>query len=379
MTNFLNSTEKFVQIELEPTEFNWISFYQFYFFILPKKSLILFPYLYSQARINELNSSKKYSLNNLLQPLDINYLEFKDLISELEKQKLISIFSEEENSRELLILKLNSPESLKQLVKVESLSNQLPKFKQAELNYGFEKHQDSIELTFFKNSNESENSLENFNSDQIALYWSLYDGIYKIVEKEFTLSPTIIKLIENYQQNQQLTFSRLIELASLSLRISESNDYYLSIFELTNLINEELGINQKLFKGEDYHSFWQNLHNRKDKKDLKKEFKSLFSDYSEITFYLKLTKKKQAPAKLEQWIQDCIKKHLEKSIINGMMSFVYSLLKKIPINYLIKMSDNLINDGINTIDQFLTHLKNFAKHELKNKNRFKVFSEELTR
>lgn len=62
-----------------------------------------------------------------------------------------------------------------------------------------------------------------------------------------------------------------------------------------------------------------------------------------------------------------------------MLSFVYSLLKKIPINYLIKMSDSLVNDGINTIDEFLNHLKSFAKHELKNKNRFKVLNEELAR
>ncbi|WP_258393870.1 hypothetical protein [Mycoplasma wenyonii] len=44
------------------------------------------------------------------------------------------------------------------------------------------------------------------------------------------------------------------------------------------------------------------------------------------------------------------------------------------------MSDSLVDDGINTIDQFLNHLKGFAKHEIKNKNRFKVLSsEELTR
>ncbi|RAO95282.1 helicase DnaB [Mycoplasma wenyonii] len=376
ITDYLNSAEKFIQIELEPTEFDWISFHQFYSFILSKKSLILFPYLYAQARINELNSSKKYSLSNLLNAQEISYSEFRELISELEDYKLVSIFSKEE----LLTLKLSSPRPLKELIKSEKLIHKLPSFKLAEFKYIFEKYQNSTELTFSKNTDSSENQLSNLNSDQIKLYWSFYDNLYKTVEKEFTLSPAIVELIESHWNNEQLSSSRLIELASLSLRIDESNNYYLSISELSNLINEELNLSKKEFNLDEYHSFWQNLHSHKDKKALKKQFKSLFSDYSEIIFYLKLTKKKQAPAKLEQWIQDCIKKHFEKSIINGMMSFVFSLLKKIPINYLIKMSDSLVDDGINTIDQFLNHLKGFAKHEIKNKNRFKVLSsEELTR
>ncbi|CCE67061.1 hypothetical protein [Candidatus Mycoplasma haematominutum] len=378
----LNSEKKSesLQIDIDPVEFDWISYFQVYSFLLSKKSLILFPYLYSQNRVNSLNPSSKYSFENLLKSQKLTYQEFRESIQELEKHKLISIFSGKKNLDEHLILKLHSPENIRELLsKKKILENLIPEFKLTELIYSIGRTKEYDELTFSKELSQKVNNLSNLNSKDKKLYWSFYDELYKSFGKEFELSHKIVEILEKYWENQKLSSSRIIELSRSSMKTNEKGEYYLSIVELTNLINEELKVVSSEFQIEEYHQFWKKLHISRDKKELKRQFNKLFSNCSAVSFYLKLTRKKQAPTTLESWITECIQKNIDQSIINGILSFVFSLLKKIPVNYLKKMSETILNDGINTTNQFLSHLKEVLKYEIQNKNRMGVIIEELNK
>ncbi|AFO52501.1 replication initiation and membrane attachment protein, DnaB2 [Candidatus Mycoplasma haematolamae str. Purdue] len=373
-----SSPKKFIQIELELSSFDWISYHQIYPFLLSQTSLILFPYLHTQSRLNELNSTKKYSLSNLLSAKGLDYPSFRSSLAELEKFKLVSIFS---SSEDTLTLRLSTPLPIRELIGKLGSSN-IPDFKLSEWKYSIERYSSLEELTFLPKTEGPkeyrEIQLEGLSNDHQQLYWAYYDELFKSFGREFSLSREIIDLIEKYWVSEKISSSKLMNLSLMALRLDSEGKHFLSITELSRLIDSELGLIANEVNEEDYLLFWRNLLNKRDRRELKKQFKALFSSHSEITFYLKLTKKVQAPATLENWVKDCKNKKFSQAIINGILSFVYSLLKKIPVNYLIKMSESLVNDGIKSSDQFLQHIKEILKYELANKNRLGITQQELT-
>ncbi|CBZ40900.1 hypothetical protein [Mycoplasma suis] len=194
------------------------------------------------------------------------------------------------------------------------------------------------------------------------------------------MSLEIIDIIKDYWKNDKIDSSKLIKLSSLSIKLNEKNEYYLSISELSELIKNELNLlDDSEFRIEEYHLFWKNFLNYKDKKELKKQFKLLFSKHTNIIFYLKLTRRKNIPLAMENWIKECNQKNFNPTMLNGIISFIFSLLKKIPVRYLITMCENLSNDGIHTTEQFLSHIKEVLRYEKNKKNRLGLTIEEINR
>ncbi|ADX98391.1 replication initiation and membrane attachment protein, DnaB2 [Mycoplasma suis str. Illinois] len=378
----LSQTEKFLVIELEAREFDWISFFQIYSFSLSRTSLVLFPYLYGQSRINSNNKTETYILLNLLNHLSIDYSEFRKSISELEEYKLISIYSPAKSLKEnTLIIKLNSPLPIKELIYNPYFSKNIPENKISELVYGLEKYEEISEISFSQEKKEEKDiDLKSLSSEDQNLYWSFYDELYKNLGREFILSLEIIDIIKDYWKNDKIDSSKLIKLSSLSIKLNEKNEYYLSISELSELIKNELNLlDDSEFRIEEYHLFWKNFLNYKDKKELKKQFKLLFSKHTNIIFYLKLTRRKNIPLAMENWIKECNQKNFNPTMLNGIISFIFSLLKKIPVRYLITMCENLSNDGIHTTEQFLSHIKEVLRYEKNKKNRLGLTIEEINR
>ncbi|AGX89342.1 hypothetical protein [Mycoplasma parvum] len=189
-----------------------------------------------------------------------------------------------------------------------------------------------------------------------------------------------MEIIKDCWKNNKISPSKLIKLSTLSIKLNEKNEYYLSISELKGLIKNELNPIEDDFDIEKYHLFWKNFLNQQDKKELKREFKELFSKYTNVIFYLKLTRKKNVPLAMENWIKECSnQKNFNATILNGIISFVFSLLKKIPVKYLTTMCENLNNDGIHTTDQLLSHIKEVLKYERVKKNRLGLTVEEISK
>lgn len=54
------------------------------------------------------------------------------------------------------------------------------------------------------------------------------------------------------------------------------------------------------------------------------------------------------------------------------MSFVKTLLHKIPVNYLIKLSETLYENNATDFESFISHIRDVISHDADNKDRLNI-------
>lgn len=230
------------------------------------------------------------------------------------------------------------------------------------------------ELSISGGLNKEEKIKESILSDDI--YFRFYNGVSKLLGCEFNLSDEVQELIRKYYvQQQSISLEKLQQFAYLSTE-EKNKKYSIVLDNFLFLINQELQKSNQKIDIEKYDNFWKELLWMDDLK-IKMSFEELFSTCKCEDLYKLLTGKSKVPATLNKWIRDCVQnKGFSFPLLNATLSFVQTLLKKIPVNYLIKLSQTLMENEDLKQDKFIEYIKKVIIHDSENKNRIDLKNRE---
>ncbi|OAL10269.1 helicase DnaB [Candidatus Mycoplasma haematobovis] len=353
-----------IRILTELLEENWFSFHQIYAPLLSEKAKNLYINFYYQQSINERLNIHAYSFKSFLKNSKIKEEEFEEVFQELNELGLAKkkIKSNINTASEVLI-KLKRALDIKEALKIEKIKGKLKatltKEKFSELKLITEEVEEFEEEPIVEK--------EVLNKD---IYCEFYNGVFKRLNEEFSVNDETLSLIKEYEK--VITMEEFQNFAYQAIKELDGK-YHISHNHFQFLIEQKINNNSdEKFDSFQYDLFWKGLLDNPDSKS-KKIFKSLFSKYDCETLYKKLTNKPKTPIGLNKWIRDCIQnKNFSFPIINATMSFVKTLLHKIPVNYLIKLSDTLYENNATDFESFISHIKDVISHDADNKDRLNI-------
>lgn len=354
-----------IRILTELLEENWFSFHQIYSPLLSEKAKNLYINCYYQQSINERLNIQAYSFKSFLNNSKIKEEEFEEVFQELNELGLAKkkIKASINDSSELLI-KLERALDIKEALKVEKIQEKLKttltKEKFSELKLITEEVEEFEE--------EKEVKKEILNKE---VYCEFYNGVFKRLNEEFSINDETLSLIKEYEK--AITMEEFQNFAYQAMKELDGK-YHISHNHFQFLIEQKIDntSSDEKFDSFKYDLFWKGLLDSSDSK-CQKAFKSLFSKYDCETLYKKLTSKPKTPIVLNKWIRDCIQnKNFSFPIINATMSFVKTLLHKIPVNYLIKLSETLYENNATDFESFISHIRDVISHDADNKDRLNI-------
>ncbi|AEG73841.1 putative replication initiation and membrane attachment protein, DnaB2 [Mycoplasma haemofelis Ohio2] len=364
-----------IRILSSSIESNWFSFHQIYDSILSEKAKRLYIQCFYQKSINERLKIERYSFSLLLKNLKIDEDDFESSLQELidiglakKKVKLIG-----GSEREILV-SLRGISTLKEELKDKNLKSRLKgsvseeKYSELKMIVG--------ESDFDAEFNYPEETKEEEVLDK-KTYFNFYNGVFRRLGCEFTISDEVSLIISSVKD--KFSMDELHDLAYRSVQESKGK-YFVSKNNLQFLIDQKLnGSKNEKFDVDDYDDFWKGLLER-PKAKTKETFISLFSTYECEALYRKLLNKQDIPDSIHKCIRDCIQnKNLSFPIVNASISYIKTLLGKIPAKYLSKFSDTLFRNGYTDFESFINHTRDLLVHESKNKDRLNINREREVR
>ncbi|AEW46017.2 putative replication initiation and membrane attachment protein, DnaB2 [Mycoplasma haemocanis str. Illinois] len=360
--------ESTIRILSSSIESNWFSFHQIYDSILSEKAKRLYIQCFYQKSINERLKIERYSFNLLLKNLKIDETNFESSLQELIDvglaKKKIELVGK--SKREILV-SLKGISTLQEELKDKNLKSRLKrsiskeKYSELEMIIG--------ESDFYSEFNYPEEIKEEEALDK-KTYFNFYNGVFRRLGCEFTISDEVSLIISSVKD--KFSMDELHDLAYRSVQESKGK-YFVSKNNLQFLIDQKLNSNKnEKFCVGDYDDFWRGLLER-SKIKTKETFSSLFSKYECEVLYKKLLNKQDIPDSIHKCIRDCIQnKNLSFPIVNASISYIKTLLGKIPAKYLSKFSDTLFGNGYTDYESFINHIRDLLIHESKNKDRLNI-------
>ncbi|GCE63192.1 hypothetical protein MHSWG343_01700 [Candidatus Mycoplasma haematohominis] len=347
---------------------DWFAFNQGYTPLLSKEATILFMNLFSQSEINSQLDIDSCDFNKFIRNYGLTEKEFISCLDELSRLQLIKITRKTNAKQETeIFIQLQKIKSLDKLLIDKSfgkmLKQKLPKEKYLELVLMLE---DENDISYELDSFEEQPAVEEKTVDK-DIFRDFYDGVTQLLKAEFTMCPEVLDTLHQYQTTLDVT--KLQQIAWLSTIKAQNGKYMISPKHFSFLTEQEATcpkINSDLDK---HKKFWGSL-NVADDEIINKQFKELFRQGNPFMVYAALTGRNWVPGTLKGWIKNCVQKGFSFPLISALMSFVTALIGKISVNYLIKVSDTLVNDYAGNREGLIELVRNVIESDLNSgKNR----------
>lgn len=353
-----------------------ISFSQIYSVILDQKTSYIYLHIYSQKKIFDHLNIIYYELSSLLKNLNLTYSEFKAHIHKLEKLKLAKLSIKNNVDGVEYYVSLFSPLCVSEALKNESIKSKLKEHlseeKFSELCLLTENNDVGYDLEL-----NNLNSNDNFFEDKKTIidkqvYCEFYGGILKTLSEDFTVSDNVLDNVYKYYVKEKIISMELIQKFALDAMKKKDKKYYICENAFNFLLKNSINKKDVLISSEQYDEYWRNLL-KMTKDEAIKKFKLLFSEYETNNFYIQLTKKNKVPSVFSKFIKNCIaNKNLSYELINAVISFTNTLLKKISVKYCERVCETLHEEELYSIEQVIDHFQEVIESDLKNKNRMDI-------
>lgn len=331
---------------------------------------MLFMSLYFQGDINTQLSIESYDFKKFANNCGINEQEFNACLKELTDVNLIKTSTKINAKKETeIFIKIQPVKSLDKLLKDKSfnssLKQKLPKEKYLELMLILEDESNvSYELS---NTDEEQKPAEEKALDN-EVFRGFYEGVSSLIKTEFSMCPKVMETLKNYASI--LNKEKLHQIAYMSTIKTQDKKYEISHKHFSYLAEQEAFVSDLTINLDEHKKFWGSLNIENDE-TIKKQFKELFHKGNPCAVYSGLTGKIRIPEVLNIWIKSCVQdKGFSFPLMNALMSFVMSLLGKIPVNYLIKVSETLHTNYTGSSTSLIELVRNVIESDLNSgKNR----------
>lgn len=401
-------------ITTELGQFDQLSFDNFYTPIIGGDGV----YLYLQLNnINELlkimnRSNSAMQLEDFLGRLNWDFQRFENARILLEQTRLLRTFvskdSEQDTNYHLI---LGNPKSIVEAFNDPKLNLLLKQKVGSKNNVIFDnlnflsEYQNNF---FMKINNQNAYEITNFelledlhNSTNASLLpkeikEEFYSNIFGSFLKPFEISDVVYNLIYQFHIEESVFDIRKISLFGFKALKSKNGKYYIdekyfemilkenllkksSESEKMSLSSVETGfaIVEKTTK-EDYYDFWVNLINF-SLEDFEKHYYKYFDNLTPETFYSQyINNNNKMSSTLISKINDAISREIPIAMINLVMSFTYTWIKKLNVKYFDKTLESC-SWCVGNLESLFNHFFNIIVSDIDTKNRFDYSQESIAR